>query len=201
MSVMYSCSHCPTRSCARGGEQPANCPMRLESDLIQDTIAWNKGDTDSVALLTAAAESPKTPAGVTRNRVEEIIAFSQRMGWRRLGVAFCIMFAKEARVLCDQLAHAGFEVVRVCCKVGAVGLPELGVPICDGKAACNPVTQAALLNTNATELNIALGLCLGHDLLFAKHAEGPVTTLAVKDRALRHQPLDALRPVAGEGRV
>ncbi len=198
MTLTYACAHCLTRACAKGGESPAECPMRQVPEIVRDTVAWVKEDHASVQLLTAAAETPKAGDGTPRTRVEEIIAFSQRMGWQRLGVAFCIMFAKEARVLCDKLAAAGFEVAPVCCKIGAIGLPDLGVPICDGKAACNPVTQAALLNAHGTDLNIALGLCLGHDLLFAKHADSPVTTLAVKDRALRHHPLDALREVTQE---
>lgn len=49
--------------------------------------------------------------------------------------------------------------------------------------------QAQMLNRAKTELNIQMGLCLGHDILFQKHAEAPVTVLAVKDRVLANNPM------------
>ena len=33
---------------------------------------------------------------------------------------------------------------------------------------CNPIAQAQLLNRAQTQLNICLGLCVGHDSLFYK---------------------------------
>ena len=35
-------------------------------------------------------------------------------------------------------------------------------------------------------------LCVGHDTLFIKHSEAPVTYLIVKDRVLGHNPAAAL---------
>jgi uncharacterized metal-binding protein len=32
----------------------------------------------------------------------------------------------------------------------------------------------------------------GHDILFTEHSKAPVTTLAVKDRVLAHNPLGAI---------
>jgi uncharacterized metal-binding protein len=49
-----------------------------------------------------------------------------------------------------------------------------------------------ILNNEKTDLNIILGLCIGHDTLFTKYSEAPVTTLAVKDRVLAHNPLGAI---------
>jgi len=60
------------------------------------------------------------------------------------------------------------------------------------EAMCNPIFQAKLLNQSKTELNILLGLCVGHDSLFFKHAEAPTTVLAVKDRVTGHNPLAAI---------
>ena len=37
-----------------------------------------------------------------------------------------------------------------------------------------------------------MGLCVGHDSLFFRHSEAPVTVLAVKDRVLGHNPLAAV---------
>ena len=54
---------------------------------------------------------------------------------------------------------------------------------------CNPIGQAIFLNEAKTELNIILGLCVGHDSLFIKYSKAPVTVFAVKDRVLGHNPL------------
>ena len=43
-----------------------------------------------------------------------------------------------------------------------------------------------------TDLNVIVGLCVGHDTLFIKHSEAPVTYLIVKDRVLAHNPAGAL---------
>ncbi|MPM98578.1 hypothetical protein SDC9_145766 [bioreactor metagenome] len=57
---------------------------------------------------------------------------------------------------------------------------------------CNPIGQANFLNSAKTELNIMLGLCVGHDSLFIKCSDAPITVFAVKDRVLAHNPLGAL---------
>jgi uncharacterized metal-binding protein len=57
---------------------------------------------------------------------------------------------------------------------------------------CNPIGQAAILDAAGCTLHILLGLCVGDDTLFIKHAKAPVTVLAVKDRVLAHNPLGAL---------
>lgn len=72
---------------------------------------------------------------------------------------------------------------------------EVGIdPICCevGPMTCNPVLQAEVLNREGTELNIVMGLCVGHDSLFYRHSSAPVTTLVSKDRVLANNPAGAL---------
>ena len=57
---------------------------------------------------------------------------------------------------------------------------------------CNPVSQAMLLNRAGCELNVVMGLCVGHDSLFFRHSEGLATVLVAKDRVLAHNPIGAL---------
>jgi len=54
------------------------------------------------------------------------------------------------------------------------------------------VGQAELLKRAGCEFNVVLGLCVGHDSLFFKHAEGLTTVLVAKDRVLAHNPIGAL---------
>ena len=58
--------------------------------------------------------------------------------------------------------------------------------------ACNPIAQAHICNRIGTDMNIIVGLCVGHDMLFAKHSVAPVTTLVVKDRVTGHNPVAVL---------
>lgn len=37
-----------------------------------------------------------------------------------------------------------------------------------------------------------IGLCVGHDSLFFRHSQAPVTVLVIKDRVLAHDPVAAL---------
>ena len=127
-------------------------------------------------------------------RVEELLRFCDGLGIRRVGIAFCIGLAEEARILAELLAPH-LEVSSVCCKVGAIPKEDLELQKIDHtrlEVACNPIGQAEILAAAGSELNLVVGLCLGHDILFTRHSKAPVTTLVVKDRALGHNPAVAL---------
>ncbi|MCK5802668.1 MAG: DUF1847 domain-containing protein [Lentisphaeria bacterium] len=140
-------------------------------------------------LLRIIAES-KTP-GVSRT--QEIVNFAKCLGCQRIGIAHCVGVAEEAQAL-ERMLSESFEVTRVDCKVFGIDAGEL-IEGASG-AACNPVGQAKVLADAGTELNVVMGLCLGHDLLFAKHSTASVTTLTVKDRVHDHNPIAALREVS-----
>ncbi|AGW11988.1 DUF1847 domain-containing protein [Megalodesulfovibrio gigas] len=130
-------------------------------------------------------------------RVEETLEFARRMEFTLLGVAFCVGFANEARRFVQVAQEKGFRVSSVCCKVCGIDKDELGVkklygPEREVEAICNPVGQAEILNRDETQLNVVLGLCVGHDALFTMHSKAPATTLVVKDRVLGHNPVAAL---------
>lgn len=132
-------------------------------------------------------------------RVEEIVQFAKRMGYRKIGIANCISFVDYAKVLSGILESHGFEVVSVACKTGSIPKEDLGIAdhekVRPGQfeALCNPVCQAELLDAHGCEFNVVLGLCLGHDSLFFKHAKGLTTVLVAKDRVLGHNPIAALQ--------
>ncbi len=122
----------------------------------------------------------------------------KKCNFKKLGVAFCVGFSNEAKILSKILQHNGFEVNSVVCKNGSI--PKEFLKIKDNEKVrpgnyepiCNPIGQATLLNDAKTELNILLGLCVGHDSLFIKYSNAPVTVFAVKDRVLAHNPIGAL---------
>lgn len=133
-----------------------------------------------------------------KTRVEEVIEFAKKIGAKRIGVAFCVGLQREAGLLSDLLEVHGFEVVSVCCKVGAVPKETIGVKdeekikIGEFESMCNPLLQAEILNREGTDLNVLVGLCVGHDAIFLKRAKAPCTVLAAKDRVTGHNPLAAL---------
>jgi uncharacterized metal-binding protein len=139
----------------------------------------------------------------TKTRVEEVIEFSQKMGYKKLGVAFCAGLFGEGKALVQILEKHGFEVASVCCKVGGVPKEFLGlkdsekVRVGTDETMCNPITQAEVLNAAGTEFNILVGLCVGHDALLSKHAKALTTVLVAKDRVLGHNPVAALYGAKG----
>lgn len=130
-----------------------------------------------------------------KTRLEELILYSKEMCYNKLGLAFCIGLSKEAKII-HKILEQKFDVHSVCCKVCGIDKKIFDLdslhPDQDVDAMCNPVGQATVLNNEKTDLNIILGLCIGHDILFIKYSEAPVTTLAVKDRVLAHNPLGAV---------
>ncbi len=126
-------------------------------------------------------------------RVDEIMEFSRRMGFKKIGIAFCVGLAKEARII-GEIFSREFEVHSVCCKVGGMAKADFDMPAPTwlGSTTCNPAEQANVLNEEGTDFNVVLGLCVGHDSLFYKHSKAPVTTLVTKDRKLGHNPVAAI---------
>jgi len=86
----------------------------------------------------------------------------------------------------------------VCCKAGSIPKEAIGLSdeekIHPGQfeALCSPIGQAKLLNAAGTGLNVLVGLCVGHDSLFFRHSDAPVTVLVAKDRVTGHNPAAVL---------
>jgi uncharacterized metal-binding protein len=194
------CAKCGVWACeAEPGSKkyPPFCPMAAEQAVLSqaEEAYLRQDDLREFALAAARTEA----AGYCKEpRVEEVMNFARRIGARRLGIASCIGLIQEARILQEILEANGFEVDSVCCKVGSIAKEKIGLrdeeKIYPGQyePLCNPVGQAMLLNEAGTELNIVVGLCVGHDSLFFKHSVAPVTVLVAKDRVTGHNPVAAL---------
>jgi uncharacterized metal-binding protein len=125
------------------------------------------------------------------DRVQEIIEYAREAGFNKIGIANCITFNKEADRLENMLTDSGFSVKKVNCKYGKVLFNDL---VSGYKGiACNPAGQAKYLESQGTELNIMMGLCVGHDMIFNSKSAAPVTPLIVKDRKLQHHTIERLR--------
>lgn len=182
--------------------QCADCRMQPKNRCGKEGFDCTGGKIDSSEHQLAEnqpwqnlSEELRATHGDSLCRIEEIIEFSKRMGFQKLGLAFCIGLAEEASLAAAVFKRV-FTVESVCCKVGGLDKDKHDslskIRPDQFEVACNPVAQAKVLNRAKTDLNIQLGLCLGHDMLFQKYSEAPVTILAVKDRVLASNPLGAL---------
>jgi uncharacterized metal-binding protein len=192
---------------SREGSGPQFCPTKNQEAEIKAGLK-KYGDPETMRFAKAASlQEAECYAGrddepfilrPTKTRVEETMEFARKMGYRKLGVAFCGGLFTEARTFVTILEKHGFEVASVCCKVGSIPKEFLGLAddqkIRAGKyeTMCNPLTQAEILNQAETDFNILVGLCVGHDSLFLKHSRAPATVLVTKDRVLGHNPVAAL---------
>jgi uncharacterized metal-binding protein len=194
-----TCSECGLLSCYRREKDfPPFCLTESsDPDELGKVLELYKGDGEDARVSRAAAEVEGTYYGKL-TRVEEIIAFANRIGAKRIGIATCIGLIEETRVFVKILEAHGLESYAVLCKVGSVDKTEVGIPeelkILKGshESLCNPIFQARILNAQKTDLNVIVGLCVGHDSLFIKHSDAMVTTLITKDRVLAHNPAAAL---------
>jgi uncharacterized metal-binding protein len=196
---IQSCSECGQLNCYRHDRRyPDFCLTEsAPPEQLAATVDLYGGDSLDGRVARAAAEVEGKYYGKL-NRVEEIIAFARLIKAKRIGIATCLGLIEEARIFARILRVKGLEPYAVVCKVGSVDKTKIGISedlkLCKGsfEAICNPVLQAKLLNEAKTDLNVIVGLCVGHDSLFTKYSEALVTTLITKDRVLGHNPAAAL---------
>ena len=195
--VRHSCVDCGAINCQkRNGAYPDFClTTGLSEEALCEVTRLYTDDEENRRVSVISAEVEGEFYG-KYTRVEEIIEFARRMGARKIGVATCIGLIQESRIFTKILRLNGFEVFGAACKVGSVSKTDVGVAekytVTTGNVMCNPILQAYLLNEADTDLNVVMGLCVGHDSLFYKYAKALTTTLVTKDRVLAHNPVGAL---------
>lgn len=207
-----SCASCAhpreERICATpSGRGTAGCPTLSRSDVLETANEAYRDESVRAFARQASIQEAECYANrdqrpyvmqPTKTRIVEICEFAGKMGYRRLGLAFCMGLTQEAELVEGIFRDRDFDVVSVVCKAGRTPKrfldlsPEETIRQDDGEAMCNPVFQALVLNEEKTDLNVLLGLCVGHDSLFFRYAEAPTTVLAVKDRVTGHNPLAAV---------
>ena len=205
-----ACSDCSVQEkicLSETGKGPKTCPTLTMGETIKS--AMKRYEDPGTARFAQEASKQEAECYFGRHeqlftviafktRVEETIEFSKRMGYQRLGLAFCGGVSHEASLFSSILKNNGFTVISVMCKVGRVAKERIGLKAEDKilkdhfEVICNPIAQAEILNQSATELNIMMGLCVGHDALFIKHVTAYTTIFATKDRVLGHNPMAAL---------
>lgn len=194
---MLTCANCAQNNCRYRllTQLPSNCPCLLTQRQEEIKALYQEPENHLLAYHSALTES----GGYCRmSRMEETIRFIKRCGYQNIGLAFCVGLVREARIVSQILRENDLTVQSIICKNGSIPKEFIGITeeqkVRPGQeeAICNPIGQALLLNDAQTEFNIMLGLCVGHDSLFIKYSQAPVTVLAVKDRITGHNPLAAI---------
>lgn len=181
--MRVDCAHCEKKECRDGKDCYA-----LADDARE---AYTPEERDSMRV----SGEIEAEHYMKLTRIEEIALYASEMGMKKIGIAFCVGLSSEARTVADVLEKKGFEVHSACCKVCGIDKGDMGVVKMHGdgtEAICNPVGLALCLGKCGTDLNIIVGLCIGHDVLFTARSDAPVTTLIVKDRVLSHNPAGAI---------
>jgi uncharacterized metal-binding protein len=194
-----TCGDCVTLSCKSSNVPfPAFCLTEAEGrDEIEKVNRIYREDPLVSKIAKAAAEIEGVYYG-RLTRVEEVAAFAKRINAKKVGIATCAGLINETKSFIKFLDAQGIKSHTVSCKVGAVDKTEIGIPAehkikkVEHESACNPVLQARILARQKTDLNVVVGLCVGHDSIFIKYSEAPTTFLVVKDRVLAHNPVGAL---------
>jgi uncharacterized metal-binding protein len=129
-------------------------------------------------------------SSMSNNRIEEIRAFAKGAGFKKIGIAHCVMFPQETEIVKKYLSK-DFEVFTVDCKYGRIRKDEM-LGGNGRRIMCNPAGQADFLNNQKTDLNISLALCVGHDMIFSKASDALVTNLFDKDFTNDNNPAQAV---------
>lgn len=193
-----SCIDCGMCACNRGGNHPDFCMSRkYEGTDIREEARILYQDEENRKVSKAAAEV-ELENYCRMTRLEEIAEFAKKIGAKKLGIASCVGLISEARAAGRYYRAKGFDIISTVCKIGEIPKSEIGIEAGDlGPHMCNPIMQAKVLNKEKTELNIVIGLCVGHDSIFYKYSDALCTTLVTKDRVLGHNPAAALYQLDG----
>lgn len=199
--LCLSCADCRVKACMYKEEEkyPNFCLTKsVDKELLNKAKEIYLNDETDKKLAQSAAYVESNFYG-KYTRVQETIEFIKKYGAKKVGIATCVGLLNEAGIFARLLRKHNIEFYAVGCKIGAIEKSEINIPkentLTKGEkyeAMCNPIMQAKILNSQNTDLNIMIGLCVGHDALFMRYSKAPVTTLIVKDRVTGHNPAVAL---------
>ena len=190
-----SCIDCAVKNCDKMDKSyPEFClTTNMNPEVYQEAMACYEEEENHKTMVAAAEVEYEHYCQYTR--VEEIMEFARKIGAKKIGIATCVGLLRESRTLGSIMRIHGFEVFGIACMAGATPKSSVGIPKeCNGIGLnmCNPILQAKMLNHAKTDLNVVVGLCVGHDSLFYKYSEALTTTAVTKDRVLGHNPAAAL---------
>ena len=172
---------------------PETCPARIHTEVLEQAKEICRTDgTDAHKLWQAFGRLIGT-GGAQKSRVEHIVDFCRSLGVQKIGIGSCLRYLKDAYFLQSVFQEESFDCPVVFCKVGGWQTKDIGVNKETDWIICNPITQAMILNELGCDVKVTLGLCMGHEMIFTKYAEGYVTNLYVKEKISDERPRDTVK--------
>ena len=156
--------------------------MVLSSVNLEDM--YDDQDKD---LMNIAYESVKKSAS---HRIDEFISFAKKANYHKIGIAHCTSMQKYADKFARILEIHGFDVYLADCKKDKINNCEF--PSEEARIKNTPLYQAKYMEKHNTDINVNIGLCLAHELIFIKKSHAPVTTILVRDFATKHKIVEHL---------
>jgi uncharacterized metal-binding protein len=188
------CAKCPLKPCTNDPEakKPAFCPMVAYPEIVEESM--KQYENEFIRNIHRSSTLIEKEGYGFWPRVREVVELCRRLNVRRIGVAFCVGLSDEASKLDKVFEAWGLDVYSVACKCGSIDKTRIGLKEEDKiepghyEPICNPILQAMVLNRVGTELNVVVGLCVGHDTIFMRFSKAPIVYLIAKDRATGHNP-------------
>ena len=188
------CNACVKQDCR--DDYPKGIPDYCMAKKFHDVLKQSstKYAAPETIDIYKAASAVVTRGDYKWSRIQEAIEFCKELRISKVGIASCVGLMQELSSVTELFTGAGFEVKSAACQVGRVSAEDRGIPeLKDAQGVyCNPIAQAEIFNAEITELIFIIGLCMGHDVLFNRYSEAPVSTLIIKDRVTGHNPVAAL---------
>ena len=131
-----SCVDCTVQNCNKMDKTyPEFClTTHMDESVLQDAMnCYEEEENHKVMIAAAEVESDHY---CQYTRVEEIMAFAEKIGAKKIGIATCVGLLRESRTLASILRAHGFEVFGVACKAGAQKKTSVGIP-----ERCNKVGE------------------------------------------------------------
>ena len=110
---ILSCIDCGNINCNKEDKQyPDFClTTHMNQEVLDDAMECYKDEINQRSMIAAAEVEYEFYCKYTR--VEEIMAYAKKMGFKKLGIATCVGLIRESRILADIFRRHGFEVYGV----------------------------------------------------------------------------------------
>ena len=127
------------RACvAEAGKSSKGCPTFSRKKVLEDSNREYEASEVRRFARQASIQEAECYANrhqrpyvmqPTKTRIVEICEFAEKMGYSRLGLAFCLRAGQGGRRSAGEtlLKKNGFEVISVLCKAGRTPKEELGL--------------------------------------------------------------------------
>ena len=166
----------------------------LNQEIIDESLKEYKKKKNQKVMQASAETEFEYYCQATR--VEETMLWAKKLGAKKIGIASCVGLLKRRVGHWQQffgkmvLRYMVLAVKPVKCQRQPLGLTKDVMPLV--LICVIRFCRQRYLICVKTDINIVMGLCVGHDSLFYKYSKALTTTLVTKVGVLGHNPVAAL---------